>query len=219
MEKYQNKYRISSHRMPNWDYSTNGIYFLTIVTQNRVCNLGKIDNNNMILSDFGKIIENELLKSFQIRDELFLDEYIIMPNHIHTIVILYQPKINGNNLNGSHDSHNSHGSHGSHVETHGRASLQSREQPREQFTNMQFIRKPKSISSFFAGFKSAVNSKIDDYIDIHKLNMPKYNKNNHFFQPNYHDHIIRNDNEYNRIRNYLLDNPKNWEDDKFYKNK
>ncbi len=182
VEKYQNKYRIKSHRMPNWDYSGNGVYFLTIVTQNRVCNLGNIENNKIVLSEFGKIVENELLKSFKIRDELFLDEYIIMPNHIHAIVVLF-------------------------VETHGRASLRTPEQ--------KFFRKPKSISSFFAGFKSAINSKIDAHIDFQELDIPKYNKNNHFFQSNYYDHIVRNNNEYNRIKNYIIENPQNWGDDKF----
>ncbi len=42
MEKYKNKYRIKSHRLPGWDYSGNGMYFLTFVTQERVCSLGKI---------------------------------------------------------------------------------------------------------------------------------------------------------------------------------
>jgi len=200
--------------MPSWDYSGNGIYFLTIVTQNRVCSLGKIIEHiethgraSIKLSDFGKIIETELLKSFEIRDELFLDEYIIMPNHLHVIVVLDKSEIENNN--------NLIGSHGLHVETHGRASLpQSTKQSTDQSPKTTFIRKPKSISSFFAGFKSSVNSKIDDYIDIQQLDIPKYNKNNHFFQPNYHDHIIRNNNEYNRIKNYIIENPQNWGDDK-----
>ncbi len=85
MERFQNKYRIQSHRMPKWDYSGNGIYFITLVTQNRECKLGQINNGNIILSDFGKIINDEWLKSFEIRDELYLDEYIIMPNHLHAI--------------------------------------------------------------------------------------------------------------------------------------
>ncbi|MEA3317190.1 MAG: hypothetical protein U9R54_04475 [Bacteroidota bacterium] len=75
-------------------------------------------------------------------------------------------------------------------------------------------RKSKLISSFFAGFKSSVNSKIDDYIDNHKLDIPKYNRNNHFFQSNYHDHIIRNNDEYNSIKQYIIDNPQNWDNDK-----
>ena len=207
MTKYQNKYRIESHRMPNWGYSSNGIYFLTIVTQNRVCNLGNIFNKKMILSNFGKIIETEFLKSFEIRNELFLDEFIIMPNHLHTIIVLNKSKININ----------------SNVETHGRASLQSTEQPTEQSTKQsieqseppKLIRLPKSISSFMAGFKSAINSKIDDYIDDNQLNIPKYNRNNHFFQSNYHDHIIRNNTEFGRIKNYIINNPANWKNDKF----
>jgi hypothetical protein len=75
------------------------------------------------------------------------------------------------------------------------------------------LRLPKSISSFIAGFKSSVNSKIDDYIDIQQLKIPKYNRNNHFFQPNYHDHIIRNEMEYINISNYIINNPINWNHD------
>lgn len=226
MDKFQNKYRIQSHRMPNWDYSGNGIYFITLVTQNRDCNLGKINNGKIIFSDFGKIVHDEWLKSFEIRNELFLDEYIIMPNHLHAIVLL---KKNGNNetkidesyggrcANDSHGSHGSCGSHGSHVETYGRASLQSNTTNKspQKTEKPQFARKPKSISSFIGGFKSAVNSKIDDYIDECNLNIPKYNRNNHFFQPNYHDHIIRNNAEYERIKNYIINNPLKWEEDKF----
>ncbi len=206
--KYKNKYRIKSHRMPNWDYSRNGMYFITLVTQHRECNLGKIELTNgspsMSLSNFGKIIETEWIKSFEIRDELFCDEYIIMPNHLHAIIILK----NTMNLHGSS------GLVGSCVvvETHGRVSLRSNEQSNEQ---SKFQRKPKSISSFVAGFKSAINSKIDDYIDKNDLNIPKYNRNNHFFQPNYHDHIIRNQPEHQRIKNYIINNPLNWYNDNF----
>jgi putative transposase len=183
MEKFKNKYRTRSKRMPNWDYSTNGFYFITIVTQNRECNLGRIINCEMVFSDFGKIVNDEWIKSFQIRNELFLDEYIIMPNHLHAILVL-----NANQI----------------VETHGHASLQQ----------SNLVRKPKSISSFIAGFKSAINSKIDDYIDKYNLNIPKYNRNNHFFQPNYYDRIIRNDPEYWQIKKYIINNPATWSDDK-----
>ncbi|MGQ1948451.1 hypothetical protein ACT3CD_15255 [Geofilum sp. OHC36d9] len=79
-----------------------------------------------------------------------------------------------------------------------------------------FIQNPKCISSFIAGFKSAINSKIDDYIDEKQLNIPKYHRNNHFWQPNYFDHIIRNDQELERIRHYIVRNPQNWQADKFH---
>lgn len=215
-DKFQNKYRIPSNRMPHWDYSDNAIYFITIVTQNRECNLGHVNKGEMIFSDFGKIVNDEWLKSFEMRHELFLDEYIIMPNHLHAIVLL--KKSNNDQL---FDFHRMNGTNGTNVETHGRASLQ---QPTEYSIKpstepSNFIRKPQSISSFVAGFKSAVNSKIDDFIDEFGLNIPKYNFKNHFFQPNYHDHIIRNTSEYQRIKEYIIKNPLKWKDDNFYSTK
>lgn len=214
MTKFKNKYRVESHRRPNWDYSANALYFLTIVNQNRVCNLGKIENNEMILSDFGNIVETEWHKSFDIRKELFLDEFIIMPNHLHAIVEIDNPV--------DTDSHPYQQPppqlpppqlSPSDVDTDGRPYLRIKRNPP--------IRLPKSISSFIAGFKSAVNTKIDDYIDEQRRYgrpsvLTKYNRNNHFFQPNYHDHIIRNEGEYQRIKNYIINNPANWEKDKLH---
>ena len=211
MDKFKNKYRISSHRKPNWDYSAEALYFLTIVTQNRECNLGEIVNTDghiyLSLSNFGKIVENEWFKSFEIRNELILHEFVLMPNHLHTIVEIY----------------NENRGDTATVETHGRASLRIQPiEPIQPITSETLsikrnpsVRLPKSISSFIAGFKSAVNTKIDDYIDEQNLPIPKYNRNNHFFQPNYHDHIIRNQFEYQNIQNYIINNPMNWNKDKF----
>ncbi len=218
MAKFQNKYRIESHRKPNWDYSADALYFLTMVTQNRECNLGEIENETMNLSDFGKIVETEWLKSFQIRNELILHEYVIMPNHLHAIV-----EINNESF-------------GHVVDTHGRVYLPivpNSPTVTNSPTATDFpiahelllsikrnhpIRLPKSISSFIGGFKSAVNTSIDNFIDEHKLSIPKYNRNNHFFQPNYYDHIIRDNFEYHGIRNYIANNPKNWNSDKLKNN-
>lgn len=217
MDKYKNKYRIGSHRLRNWDYSSNALYFLTIVTQNRECILGDIVTGQIKLSEMGKIVENEFLKSFEIRNELFLHECIIMPNHLHMIVEICHP---GNESNDLIDNVKSHGDnvkpHGYVVEPHGRAVLHPNGvvQQLQSIKRNRPVRLPKSISSFIAGFKSAVNTKIDDYIDEHNLSIPKYNKQNHFFQPNYHDHIIRNDFEYQRIADYIIQNPAMWEKDK-----
>jgi putative transposase len=195
--KYLNKYRISSHRKLGWDYSSEAMYFITIVTQNRECNLGDILENKVTLSEWGRIVQEEWLNSFEIRDELFLDEYIIMPNHIHAIIVLINPVRISKSVN-------------DHINFPCIPSFHSRKSD-----NQEFLRKPKSISSFVAGFKSAVNTKIDDDIDAKGLNIPKYNKHNHFFQPNYHDHIIRNDAEYQRIKRYIIENPKKWPQDNF----
>jgi putative transposase len=171
----------------------------------------------MVLSDFGKIVKTEWNKSFEIRAELFCDEYKIMPNHLHAIVVI--EKLDENIiLNGGNGDNENIEMHGHIVETHGRASLRANHPQHSQHPQHPFHRKPKSLSSFIAGFKSATNTKIDDYIDNHQLNTPKYNKNNHFWQPNYHDRVIRNQQEYNRIKQYIINNPKNWTGDKFNPN-
>jgi len=113
----------------------------------------------MILSDFGKIAEIEWYKSFEIRKELILDEFIIMPNHLHAIVIIKKMDFADN------------------VESHGPVIL---------------YRKPKSLPSFIAGFKSTVTTKINDFIDNENLTIKKYNRSNKLWQSNYHDRIIRN---------------------------
>lgn len=200
MAKFRNKYRIESNRLRGWNYNSNGMYFITLVTQNRVCNLSEIKTINghpsVILTDFGKIVNNEWLKSFEIRNELFCDEYVIMPNHIHAIVVLYNPKRPFPLL----------------IQTANNGTMRYVPSYKLIYGHLTpFYRLPKSISSFIAGFKSAVNSKIDDYIDEYNLDIPKYNRKNHFFQPNYYDHIIRNRKEYFRIKNYIRNNPKNWE--------
>jgi REP element-mobilizing transposase RayT len=214
MDKFQDRYRISSHRLRGWDYSSNGYYFITIVTQNRDCILGRIENHQMILSDFGTIVNVEWYESFNIRTELFLDEFVIMPNHLHALIVLkkqvFVVKSSGLDLNVE--------THGLdlNVETHGRASLPTESTEPIQSPQKMPERKPKSISSFIAGFKSATITKIDDYIDFYNLAISKYNRENKLWQANYHDHIVRNEEEYWKIKNYIRNNPKNWKDDKFF---
>ncbi len=221
MDKFQNKYRIPSHRKPGWDYSCNGMYFITFVTQHRSFCLGEIRSGVMLLSDFGKIVQQEWLKSFEIRCELFLDEYVIMPNHVHAIIILdNDEKTNNGDCIATNDGKMNDG--GTRDGTHVGGTRDDRDARPCDSTNVNAkksapstncIRQPKSISSFVGGFKSTINTKIDDYIDDHELKITKYNKNNHFFQPNYHDHIIRDEMEYFRIKNYIIQNPSKWEDD------
>ena len=85
---FKNKYRISSTRLAAWDYTAAGIYFITICTNHRVRWFGKIENGQMKLSAIGKIIKDEWIKTAQIRQNITLDEWIIMPDHIHGIIII-----------------------------------------------------------------------------------------------------------------------------------
>ncbi len=90
MTLYKNKYRIESTRLPTYDYSSNGYYFVTICTHQKHCYFGKIVNAQMQLSQLGKIAQKhwqEIPKHF---DGVDIDEFVIMPNHVHGIIVINQ---------------------------------------------------------------------------------------------------------------------------------
>lgn len=211
-EKFRDKYRIPSNRLRGWDYASSGHYYITIVTAGRNRLFGEIKNGEMILNDLGQIVYDEFFKSFELREELFLGEFVLMPDHLHAIVILDKSKCECSGHVGMHDRVGMCDRVGTHdrVETHGRASLP---QPQSQPPTPQFQRQPKSISSFVAGFKSSTIKRIDDWIDSNNLPMAKFNKNNPLWQSNYHDHIIRNETEYRHISDYIVRNPIDWKED------
>jgi putative transposase len=102
MDKFQNKYRIASARAQWWDYGWNGAYFITICTQNREHFFGKIVDSKFIPSQIGqlaKTIWHEIPNKFQYVE---LGDFVVMPNHIHGILILDKP--DGNTNHGTNDN-------------------------------------------------------------------------------------------------------------------
>jgi putative transposase len=178
MEEYfKNKYRVASTRLTDWDYSKEGFYFVTICTKDRKCNLGEIKNNNVYLSDIGRIIFNYWLEMPGHFNNVKLDDWIIMPNHLHGIIEILQAKDFGNE--------------------------HCRDAPWRVSTRNKFAPlKPKSLQSIVNHFKGAVKREC--------------NKNNLDFewQPRYYEHIIKNDEDYARIKEYIANNPLNWELDR-----
>lgn len=71
-----------------FDYSNSGFYFVTICSYNKECIFGQIINSEMNLNEYGEIVKNSLLESEKIRKEITLDFFIIMPNHIHLVLII-----------------------------------------------------------------------------------------------------------------------------------
>jgi len=95
MTLFKNKYRTESTRLKSWDYSTAGYYFVTICTQNQNCCLGQITNGVSRLSQIGCIIAEEWAKTAELRDNVCLDEWVIMPNHhFHGIIYLAETPCN-----------------------------------------------------------------------------------------------------------------------------
>ena len=91
MEKFKNKYRIASTRATYWDYGWNAAYFITIITQNWSCWFGKVKNKKMELSDLGAYANSCWLEIPNHFPFVELGAHVIMPNHVHGILIINKP--------------------------------------------------------------------------------------------------------------------------------
>lgn len=165
-------------RMNGYDYSQNGGYFITICTKDHVQILGKIvgggvpdapqsqtqrNTHSMQLSDYGKIIDDVLAKMIIFYENISLPCFVIMPNHIHFILV---------------------------IESHEGGTSRT---PSPTLENA-------AVPSFISTFKRFTNKKIGFNI----------------WQRSYHDRIIRNEQEYFKIWEYIHSNPSRWQDDCFY---
>ena len=82
------KHHRRSIRLPGYDYTRSGYYFVTICCYQRQCLFGDILDGVMQLNQFGEIVQKEWLRSSIIRQEIELNEFVVMPNHFHGIVII-----------------------------------------------------------------------------------------------------------------------------------
>ncbi len=126
----------------------------------------------MRLNHSGGVVNDEWRRSEQIRREITLDEFVVMPNHLHGIVFI-------ENTAGAN----------------GRSPLHRK--------NMG----SKTLSSFVAGFKSSVTKQINQIRQLSGIPV---------WQRNYYEHVIRDENDLNRIREYIINNPLQWGNDDYY---
>jgi len=202
MDKFKNKYRISSARLQNWDYGSPGLYFITICTKDRQHYFGRIEGHKMILNELGLITNAEWEKTLQIRLDMNLElgEFVTMPNHFHAIIMIGENKYNMKNNTSPGDAMHSISTNkfGPQIKNTGDAM--------HGISTNKFGPQTKNLSSIIRGFKSSVTT------SAKKLNI------GFGWQERFHDHIIRRHEEYVRISNYIINNPENWKDDTFFKN-
>ncbi|MBI5218613.1 MAG: hypothetical protein HY958_06765 [Bacteroidia bacterium] len=110
-DKFKNKYRSESTRLKDRDYSAPGKYFVTINTFEKQAFLGQIKDHKMVLSDIGQIAQSCYLEIPNHFNNVILDEYVIMPDHIHGIIeiIGFVDDVNAHNGDGFVDT--SHGAY------------------------------------------------------------------------------------------------------------
>ncbi len=136
-DRFKNKYRIESTRLKHWDYGWNATYFITICTKNRECFFGDVVDGDMVLNEIGKIANDCWLEIPEHFPFVKLGNHVIMPNHVHGIVVIDKPD------DGRNDGRN--------VETQNFASLQS-----VSSTKNKFGPQSKNLASIIRGFKIGV---------------------------------------------------------------
>ncbi|NLD37739.1 MAG: transposase [Desulfatiglans sp.] len=176
-----------SIRLKGYDYSTPGYYFVTVCTNDRRCLFGEIIDDVMILNDAGRMVKSVLCEIPIFYAGIDIDKFVVMPNHIHCIIII-------NSVGVGPRAYPEH-----HVATDGQPQGVA-----PTYSNL-------SLSDVVHRFKSLTTNK---YIKGVKQNRWE-SFNGQLWQRNYYEHVIRNEIDLSETREYILNNPKKWHLDKY----
>ncbi len=209
-----------SVRLIDYDYSQEGLYFVTICVQKWQCIFGGIVDNEMILNKYGQIAHDEWTKTPEIRSNVQLDVFVVMPNHIHGIIIInenirdtcentrrgvsHTPTNNGgvcntpiSNKGVSHTPANNGGVCNTPISNGGVCNTPI---SNKGVCNTPLRSPSNTIGAIIRGYKSAVSKQLGRSI----------------WQRNYWEHIIRSQQSHQIITDYIINNPSKWENDRFY---
>ncbi|HLP62304.1 MAG TPA: transposase [Candidatus Deferrimicrobium sp.] len=175
-----------SIRLQGYDYSSAGAYFVTLCTQNHECLFGEISNRKMILNAAGEMINIILQQIPDFYPDNDIDEFVVMPDHIHTIIIVGAgPRVCPSVFASTGNPQGGIG------------------QPRG--VSPTGLPLPDMVSRI----KSMTTKLYSD--GVKQSGWQPFNGK--LWQRNYYEHIIRNENELFQIREYVDNNPANWEID------
>ena len=183
------KHHRRSIRLADYDYSQPGAYFITICTQDKVCLFGKVIDGEMHLNAFGWIVDEEWQKTAQVRSNVLLDEFVVMPNHVHGIIRIIEDLATG---------------------TADRAQNVVGATRRVAPTKRPTGPPSGSVGAIMAQFKSLVTKRI---------NRLRGTPGAKVWQRNYWERVVRNEQELDRIRRYIEENPLRWYFDRYHPDK
>ncbi|MEA5459962.1 transposase [Arcicella sp. LKC2W] len=200
-EKYKNLYRIPSARLQNWDYTADGAYFITICTKNRIHFFGECEKGKMKLSTIGAIVQGLW---YDIPNHppysVILGDFVVMPNHIHGIIVIDKSTVE--TLPATSKTENEQ-----IIDIQPEPeTLQVTSLPLKNEFYKQIAPKAGSIARIVGAFKSSCSRHINaGFPDI-----------NFAWQERFWDNIIRTEESYDNISDYIINNPFNWDKDKFF---
>jgi len=192
------KHHRRSIRLRMWDYRDAGAYFVTICTYGGQPLFGEVVDGTMRLNEYGRIVEEEWRRTAEMRPGVTLDAFVIMPNHLHGIIWI---RDDADDVRATCRSPVQKERGRSPVqENGGRSPVRAAPWPDERPRGPQ----SGSLGAIIAGFKSACTRRINEMRGTPGAPV---------WQRNYYERIIRNDREWNAIREYIQNNPITWEQD------
>lgn len=211
-------------RIPEYDYTQQGAYFITICTHLKKHIFGEIKSGNMNLSPLGEIAYYQWLQLPNRFSNIELDAFVIMPNHIHGIIII--TKNNNPTPRRGEAGESRHNSPPKNpispvypeimfLACEGSPDLSNRVSSQALTSNSY----PPTISPSPHGTVSgSISAIIQNYKSLtsRKINTLLRSKNNPVWQRNFYEHIIRDETDYDRIVEYIDNNPISWSDDKYF---
>ena len=228
-------HRRRSIRLPNYDYSRSGAYFVTICVQGRSCLFGHVEDGEMRLNDAGVMLNrwyNELMRKF---DDIACDTWVCMPNHVHFIVIntghacphndsvgadlRVRPALHARPDMGEHVVAPETGGHVVSPETGGHIGPPLRNEHvdlrgvGEQVVSVEMGEHVgSSLRRVVQWFKTMSTNEYIRSVKQHGW-QPFFGR---LWQRNYWEHVVRDEAELNRIREYTATNPVRWEMDRLH---
>ena len=188
-----------SLRLPDFDYSQDGAYFVTIVTQNRTCLFGSVVGGEMVINEAGRMLDQVCQEIPIVISSVGLEYYVIMPNHFHAIIILNNdarfvqadlPQVPGAGSVYPSEEYNTG-------------------QPQRIAPTQDTVSLPNVIQRF----KSLTTCR---YISgVQQRDWPRFN--GRLWHRNYYEHVIRNERDYQGFVDYIAMNPLSWEKDEEYR--
>ena len=212
-----------SIRLKGYDYSKTGLYFITLCVEDKQHLFGDIIDGKMILNQLGQIANDEWLNTSNIRDNISLHEFIIMPNHFHCIIeINFKKGENDQSIGAFKSPSQTIGSiiRGYKIATTKKIKDFLKEE-NIRTGELQFAPIPESISgeSEIALYPKSISGKseIAQYSQSISGELQFAPTNSKIWQRNYYENIIRDEKAYQNISNYIKNNPAKWHEDKFSK--
>ena len=206
MTLFQNKYRIESTRFKGWDYASTGSYFVTICTFDRVNLFGRVVKGQMELNQYGNIVNQCWLDLPNHYKNIRLDAFVIMPNHVHGIIII-----------DNHDFIDNHNFIGG-VETGFKpvSTIIPIEPviPTEPLIPTEPVIPSNTIIPTEPIIPTQNRHGLFEFIRAFKtfsgrrINELRQSQGKPVWQSRFHDHIIQDIDEYYRIKHYIINNPK-----------